>query len=144
MFDRERKKYDSEESVELGTAVSQNQNATWIPRHESEWRKNLIPKVQTRSRNILLQSAGVLGNNKEDLEDMWKIDVLPLIRVAMSRDCFKMMLRVTRFDETIDAERAQNDKAAPIRDLWLLFGVLILRHTNHNNVSPLKNNYLPF
>ncbi|CAM1319692.1 Uncharacterised protein r2_g2804 [Pycnogonum litorale] len=39
----------------------------------------------------------------------------------MSRDRFKMMLRFFRFDnENNRAERAQTDKAAPIRDMWTM------------------------
>ena len=41
----------------------------------------------------ILIAAGVHRNNKENLEDMWKVDALPLIRAAMSRDRFKLMLR---------------------------------------------------
>ena len=63
----------------------------------------------------ILIAAGVHRQNKENLDDMWKGDALPLIRAAMSRDRFKMMLRFIRFDnENTRAERAQTDKAAPI------------------------------
>ena len=52
---------------------------------------------------------------------MWKGDALPLIRAAMSRDRFKMMLRCIKFDnENTRAERAQTDKTAPIREIWIM------------------------
>ena len=55
-----------------------------------------------------------------DLDNMWKGDALPLIRPAMSRDRFKMMLRFIRFDnENTRAERAQTVTAAPIQDVWI-------------------------
>ena len=39
----------------------------------------------------------------------------------MSRDRFKMMLRFIRFDnENTCAERVHTDKAAPIRDIWIM------------------------
>ena len=41
----------------------------------------------------ILIAARVHRQNKENLDDMWKSDALPLIRAAMSRDRFKMMLR---------------------------------------------------
>ena len=41
----------------------------------------------------ILIAAGVHRQNKENLDDMWKSDALPLIRAAMSRDRFKMILR---------------------------------------------------
>ena len=46
----------------------------------------------------ILIAAGVHRKNKENLDDMWKGDALPLIRAAMSRNRFKMMFRFTRFD----------------------------------------------
>ena len=46
----------------------------------------------------ILIVAGVRRNNKDNLEAMWKVDALPLVRAAMFRDRFKMMLRFIRFD----------------------------------------------
>ena len=67
----------------------------------------------------ILIAAGVHRQNKENLDDMWKGDTLPLIRAAISLDQFKMMPRFIRFDnENTRAERAQTDKASPIRDIW--------------------------
>ena len=69
----------------------------------------------------ILIAAGVHRQNKENLDNMSKGDALPLIRATMSRDRFKMMLRFIRFDnENTRAERAQTDKAAPIRDIWIM------------------------
>ena len=68
-----------------------------------------------------LIAAGVHRQNKEDLDDMWKGDALPLIRAAMSRDQFKLKLRFIRFDnKNTRAERAQKDKAATILDIWIM------------------------
>ena len=69
----------------------------------------------------ILIAAGVHRQNKENLDNMWKGDVLPLIRATMSRDKFKMMLRFIRFDnENTRTERAQTDKATPIREIWIM------------------------
>lgn len=69
----------------------------------------------------ILIAAGVHRDNKENLDDIWNVDALPLIRAAMSRDRVKMMLRFIRFDnENTRAERVQTDKAAPIRDIWIM------------------------
>ena len=69
----------------------------------------------------ILIAASVHRQNKENLDDMWKGDALPLIRAAMSRDRFKMMLRFIKFDnENTRAERAQTDKTAPVRDIWIM------------------------
>ena len=56
----------------------------------------------------ILNAAGVHKQNKKNRDDLWKGDALPLIRVAMSYDRFKMMLRFIRFDnKNTSAERAQ-------------------------------------
>ena len=69
----------------------------------------------------ILVAAGVHRQNKENLDEMWNGDALPLIRAATSRDRFNMMLRFIRFDdENTSAVRAQTDKAAPIRDIWIM------------------------
>lgn len=89
----------------------------------------------------ILIAAGVHRNNKENLDDMWKVDALPLIRAAMSRDRFKMMLRFIRFDkENTRAERAQTDKATPIRDIWAMLNRNLERANSHMNISPSTNN----
>ena len=46
----------------------------------------------------VLIAAGVHRQNKGNLDDMWQSDRLPLIRAAMSRDRFKMILRFITFD----------------------------------------------
>ena len=69
----------------------------------------------------ILIAAGVHKQNTENLDDMWNGDGFPLIRAAMSPNRFKMMLRFIGFDnENTCAERAQTDKAAPIRDIWIM------------------------
>ena len=69
----------------------------------------------------ILFAAGVHRQNKENLDVMRKGDASPLIRATMSRDRFKMMLRFTTFDnKNTRAERAQTDKAAPIRDMCIM------------------------
>ena len=66
----------------------------------------------------ILIAACVHRQNKENLDDMWKVDGLPIVRAATSRNQFKMMLRFIRFDnKSTRAERAKTDKAAPIRDI---------------------------
>ena len=69
----------------------------------------------------ILIAACVHRQNKENLDDMWKGDALPLTRSATFRDRLKMMLRFIRFDnENIPAEHVQTDKATPIQDIWIL------------------------
>lgn len=80
----------------------------------------------------VLIAAGVHRSNREHVSEMWKLESLPLFRAAMSRDRFKMFLRFIRFDDqNTRAERAKNDKAAPIRDIWTMLN------------SNLAKNYKP-
>ncbi|KAF2891392.1 hypothetical protein ILUMI_14781 [Ignelater luminosus] len=81
----------------------------------------------------ILLEAGVHKSNKEHISEMWKPESLPLFRVAMSRDRFKMFLRFIRFDkQNTRDERAETDKVAPIRDIWTML--------NRN----LEKNYKPY
>lgn len=80
----------------------------------------------------ILIAAGVHKSNKEHISEMWKFESLPLIRAAMSRDRFKMFSRFIRFDnQNTRAERSKSDKAAPIRDIWIMLN------------SNLEKNYKP-
>lgn len=69
----------------------------------------------------ILIACGVHRSNKEHTNELWANDGLPLIKASMSRDRFKLLLRFIRFDnEYTRAERIGLDKAAPIRDIWLM------------------------
>lgn len=93
----------------------------------------------------ILIAAGVHRNNKENLEDMWKVDALPLIRAAMCRDRFKLMLRFIRFDnDNTRAERVQTDKAAPIRDLWLMLNKNLERAYKPHECITIDEQLFPF
>lgn len=66
---------------------------------------------------------------------MCKLDSLPLIRAAMSRDRFKMLLRFIRFDNVnTRIMRIKTDKVAPIRDIWTT-----LNQNVHKNYKPTEN-----
>ncbi|CAF2743002.1 unnamed protein product [Lepeophtheirus salmonis] len=96
--------------IEEEIVISMNKNMT---RTKALYLAELYLKI--------LIAASVHRNNMENLKDMWKRDTLPFIRAAIPRNCFKMMLHCIRFDyENTRAERAQTDKAAPIRHLWLI------------------------
>ena len=55
----------------------------------------------------ILIAAGVHGQNKENLDDMWEGDALPLLRAAMSRDRFKMMLDLLDLTTKTPAQNAR-------------------------------------
>lgn len=90
-------------------------------RHKKKSSHLLKPFTELDAFFGILIAAGLHRNNKENLDDMWKVDTLPLIRAAMSRDRFKMMLRFIRFDnENTREERVTTDKVAAIRDIWIM------------------------
>ena len=69
----------------------------------------------------ILIASGVHRQNKENLDNISSGDALPLICAAMSRDRLKMMLKFIRFEnENTHAERAQTNKTAPIRGIWII------------------------
>ncbi|KAL4125871.1 hypothetical protein QTP88_010108 [Uroleucon formosanum] len=83
----------------------------------------------------ILLVSGVHRSNKEHLSEMWKFDSLPLIRAAMPRDRFKMLLRFIRFDNVNTRNiRITTDKAAPIRDIWTM-----LNYNLQKNYKPTEN-----
>ena len=93
----------------------------------------------------ILIVAGVHRNNKENLDDIWNADALPLIRAAMSRDRFKMMLRFIRFDnENTRAERVQTDKAAPIRDIWTMLNSNLMGAYKPHECITIDEQLFPF
>ncbi|XP_069585014.1 piggyBac transposable element-derived protein 4-like [Ranitomeya imitator] len=93
----------------------------------------------------ILIAAGVHRANKENLEEMWNVAALPLIRAAMSRDRFKMILRFIRFDnENTRAERVQTDKAAPIRDIWTMLNSNLERAYKPYHCITVDEQLFPF
>ncbi|CAB4067656.1 unnamed protein product [Lepeophtheirus salmonis] len=127
-----KKKYDSEESVALGNAVCQNQMTTGIPKYDTEWCKNTVPKrralyVYNHSRDDLFlrypnaSEMATLIPSQSFTNVELNTFLAFLIAAAMSCDRFMMTLRAIVVDNKKPrAERAQTDEAAPIRDLWLL------------------------
>ena len=89
----------------------------------------------------ILIAAGVHRQNKENLDDMWNGDALTLTRATMSRNRFKKMLRFIRFDNVnTRSERAQTDKAAPIREIWIMLN----RTNNYFHLEAMLNLYITY
>lgn len=93
----------------------------------------------------ILIAAGVHRNNKENLQDMWKPDALPITRAAMSRDRFKMMLRFIRFDdERTRAQRSLTDKAAAIREIWSICNANLEKMYQPHDCITIDEQLFPF
>lgn len=82
--------------------------------------------LDTNSEEILalfglLYLAGANKSSKLDICDMWDKSMLApqIFRIVMSINRFKLLLRALRFDNVNDREeRRQQDKLAPIRELF--------------------------
>lgn len=69
----------------------------------------------------ILITSGVYHSNNYHTVEMWKTNSYPLYRAAMSINRFWNILRFLRFDDAnTREERQRTDKAAPIRDLWIM------------------------
>ncbi|CAB4069040.1 unnamed protein product [Lepeophtheirus salmonis] len=73
------------------------------------------------------------------------MDAVPHISAAMSLDRFLMMLRFIRFDNKNNrAERAQTDKTAPIRGLWLILNKNLERAYKPHECIAIDEQLFPF
>lgn len=77
----------------------------------------------------ILICAGVYKSSDEDVCDLWKSNANPLYRASLSRNRFKEINRFMRFDNfQTRVARLATDKAAPIRDLWLMLNANLRTH----------------
>jgi len=62
---------------------------------------------------------------------MWKTTSYPLYRVSMGINRFWNILQFIRFDDAnTRQERQQIDKAAPIRDIWVMLNFAKILQAN--------------
>lgn len=80
----------------------------------SEW-TDVVPE-DLRAFFGLLILAGVFKSNHEATRSLWDSDFgRSIFRATMSLKMFHMLSRVVRFD---DKSTRQNDKLAPVREIW--------------------------
>ncbi|XP_017795845.1 PREDICTED: piggyBac transposable element-derived protein 4-like [Habropoda laboriosa] len=100
------------------TAVYQKYNSD-NPTKLKTW-KSLMTEELSAFIGILI-TAGVNNSNVDHVYDMWKTTSYPLYRAAMGVNTFRNILRFIRFDDAnTRAERAVQDKLAPITDIWIM------------------------
>lgn len=93
----------------------------------------------------ILIILGVHRSNKEFLHDLWKTDAIPLVRASMPRERFKFLLRCIRFDnDNTREERAQSDKAAPIRDIWIMLNANLQKCYQPKQCITVDEQLFPF
>ncbi|XP_039315547.1 piggyBac transposable element-derived protein 4-like [Solenopsis invicta] len=87
----------------------------------------------------ILIGAGANNSNTDHIDEMWKKNSYPLYRATMGRRRFQSLLRFVRFDDyTTRQERAANDKAAPISDIWNMLNAnlaAMYRPTEHLTID---------
>ncbi len=91
--------------------------------NESQLEWTPVDDVEMAALIGLLILAGVYGASLESLKEMWSVKSgRPVFKATMSRNRFESILRFMRFDDkSTRAERAKNDKLAPIREIWQMF-----------------------
>ena len=66
--------------------------------------------------------SGPNNSSTDHVSDMWKSTSYPIYRAAMGYNRFRIIMQFIRFgDANTHRTRAEQDKAAPIRDLWTMF-----------------------
>lgn len=69
----------------------------------------------------VLIAAGVNNSNNDHTSEMWKSTSYPLYRATMGLKRFRAISQFIRFDDANTRQaRSQEDKAAPIRDIWAM------------------------
>jgi len=73
------------------------------------------------------------------------IEIAPLKLIGWIHPCFKMMLRLIRVDnENTRAERAQTDKAAPMRDIRVMLNRNLERAYKPHECIAIDEQFYPF
>lgn len=85
-----------------------------------QWKPVTIPELY--SFFAILICAGANNSNTDHTFDMWHSNSYPLYRATMGINRFHNIMRFLRFDDNnTRSQRKKDDKAAPIRDLWIMF-----------------------
>ncbi|XP_018395958.1 PREDICTED: piggyBac transposable element-derived protein 4-like [Cyphomyrmex costatus] len=89
------------------------------PDSKREWKPVTVQEIY--SFMAILICSGVNNSNTDHTSDMWHSNSYPLYRATMGLNRFRNILRFIRFDDAnTRQQRAKEDKAAPIRDLWTM------------------------
>ncbi|KAF7278930.1 hypothetical protein GWI33_007833 [Rhynchophorus ferrugineus] len=115
---------------EMADIIIRNTNKKAISTYANYNEKN-PEKKQLEWKNLELQefyaflailiTSGANNSNTDNVREMWQPYSYPLYRAAMSINRFWNIIRFIRFDDAnTRAQRLENDKAAPIRDIWTM------------------------
>ncbi|XP_076251477.1 uncharacterized protein LOC143190793 [Rhynchophorus ferrugineus] len=91
-----------------------------------EW-KNL--ELQEFYAFLAIFITYVNNSNTGNAREMWQPYLYPLYRAAMSINHFWNIIRFILFDDAnTRAQRLENDKAVPIRDIWIMLNSNLAKH----------------
>jgi len=89
------------------------------PDSKREWKHVTVQEMY--SFMAILICSGVNNFNIDHTSVMWHSNSYPLYRATMGLNRFRNIMRFIRFDDAnTRQQRAKEDKAAPIRDLWTM------------------------
>lgn len=107
-----------------------NKHPTQVPRVFKE-----VTRDEMYTLMGILICVGANNSNASHTKGMWKPSSFPLYRETMGMRCFWQICRFIRFDDAnTRPERMQTDKAAPIRDLWLMLKGNLSKMYTHRKV----------
>jgi hypothetical protein len=110
--------------VKYTNQEGQRLTATWNENHPDQQKAFLdTNNIEIKAVIGLMLLRGVYHSHHERLSDMWsEATGRPVFRATMSRERFKLILRMMRFDDrSTRDQRRQHDKFAPIRVMFDIF-----------------------
>ena len=95
--------------------MEQNPGKTW------KWKETNADEIWAFIGLLIL--GGVQRSQNEDLNELWSMNNgRPIFRATMSKNRMNSLLRFCRFDDRVTrATRMQDNRLAPISDLWEMF-----------------------
>ncbi|XP_076267092.1 piggyBac transposable element-derived protein 4 isoform X2 [Rhynchophorus ferrugineus] len=93
----------------------------------------------------ILITSGANNSNTDNAREMWQPYSYPLYRAAMSINRFWNIIRFIRFDDAnTRAQRLENDKAAPIRDIWTMLNSNLAKHYKPTEYLTIHEQLYPY
>lgn len=112
-------------------------------RRQLKWKDTTINEIYAFIGMVLM--AGTNHSNDENARDLWTSQAHPIFRATMGINRFFDLLRFMRFDDPrTRVERQRQDKAAPIRDIWIMLNANLARYYVPSEYLTIDEQLYPF
>lgn len=102
-------------------------NAANPTKRQLKWRDTTVAEIYAFIGMLIM--AGANHSNDENARDLWTQLSHPLFRATMGLNRFWDLIRFIRFDDARTRnERQRTDKAAPIRDVWIMLNANLAKY----------------